>query len=129
MRLTTLETLAELEREMARAGRAREEEALAEALRALARPERGVLTTGQAAERLDISIPTVKRWIARGVLAGGLIGSRWQVSAESVARLARLREALEALDREGNPTPEEVQAISHRMQHTRATDSTNERGA
>ena len=111
VKLLTLTTLAELEQEMARAGRAREEEALREAVRALARPERGFLTTGQAARRLGVSIPTVKRWIERGALAGGAMGGRWLVSSEGVEHLVRLRQSLVALDREVNPTPEEVQQI------------------
>lgn len=118
VKLTTLSTLAELEREMARAGRSREEEALREALRALARPERGFLTTGQAAEKLGVSISTVKRWVERGALGGGAMGGRWLVAAESVERLLRLREALVALDREGNPTPEEIQEIYRRPRPT-----------
>lgn len=110
-RFATLQTLAELEREMARAGRLREEAALREALRQLARPERGVLTTGEAAARLGVSIPTVKRWIERGVLAGGRIGGRWLVAQESVEQLVHLHEALVALDHEGNPSPGELQAL------------------
>ena len=112
--MATLTALAELEQEMGRTGRSREEQALREALHALARPERGVLTTGQAAERLGVSIPTVKRWVERGALVGGALGRRWLVSAESVERLVRLREALVALDDEGHPTPDEICALSRR---------------
>ncbi|HEY7059967.1 MAG TPA: helix-turn-helix domain-containing protein [Chloroflexota bacterium] len=112
--LTTLRTLAGLEAEMAQTGREAEQLALREALLSLGRPERGFLTTGQAAERLGISIPTVKRWVERGTLAGGPLGGRWVVAAEGVDRLVRLREALAAMDREGNPTPEEIQALSKR---------------
>ena len=61
--LTTLETLAELEREMSEAGRSAEEQALREAVRTLARRGGEFLTTGEAADRLGVSIPTVKRWI------------------------------------------------------------------
>jgi excisionase family DNA binding protein len=121
--MATLTALGELEREMERAGRAREERALREALRALVRPERGVLTTGQAAERLGVSIPTVKRWVERGALIGGALGGRWRVSAESVDRLVRLRAALVALDEEGNPTPEEVGALAGRRRTAEAEDA------
>jgi excisionase family DNA binding protein len=107
--LTTLSTLAELEEEMARAGRSREQQALRDARHALARPERGFLTTGQAADRLGVSIPTVKRWVERGALVGGATRGRWVVSTESVDRFLRLRESLLALDHEGNPDPDELQ--------------------
>lgn len=115
--LTTLGTLEDLEREMARAGRLREEAALREARHALVPPERGFLTTGRAAERLGVSIPTIKRWIERGALAGGRLGSRWVVSQESVERLVHLGESLGALDREGNPTPDELRELSQRPRH------------
>src|SRR4051794_29454227 len=117
VRPTTLSTLAKLEQEMARAGRVREEEALREARDALADPRRRVLTTGQAAERLGVSVPTVKRWIERGVLTATAVGNRWRVAPESVDRLVRLRESLQALDEEGNPSPEEVRALFARPRH------------
>ncbi|HVC35561.1 MAG TPA: helix-turn-helix domain-containing protein [Chloroflexota bacterium] len=119
--LTTLTTLEALEMEMAQTGRGREEAALREAVNALARPERGFLTTGQAAEKLGVSIPTIKRWIERGTLAGGALGGRWVVAQESVARLLRLRESLCALDQEGNPTSEEVRALFARARRSSAS--------
>src|SRR5205823_1871997 len=106
----------DLEAEMAQTGRTREKAALHEALSALARPERGFLTTGQAAEKLGVSIPTIKRWIERGTLAGGAFGGRWVVSRESIDHILHLRESLRALDLEGNPTPEELRKL---MQHRR----------
>ncbi|HEY8746227.1 MAG TPA: helix-turn-helix domain-containing protein [Chloroflexota bacterium] len=109
--LATLTTLEALEQEMAQTGRAREKAALQEALGALARPERGFLTTGRAAENLGVSIPTIKRWVERGALTGGALGGRWVVSQDSVDRLVQLRESLLALDREGNPTADEVKAL------------------
>lgn len=112
--LATLTTLEALEQEITQAGRPQEEAALREALGALSRPERGFLTTGQAAERLGVSIPTIKRWIERGTLAGGPLGGRWVVTQESVNRLCRLRESLAALDQEGNPTLDEVREIYRR---------------
>ncbi|HZS00196.1 MAG TPA: helix-turn-helix domain-containing protein [Chloroflexota bacterium] len=110
--LATLRRLAELENEMAQAGRPAEQQALHEALRSLGRPERGFLTTGQAADRLQVSIPTVKRWVERGALVGGQLGGRWLVAAESVERLEGLRAALAALDQEGNPSAAELRALS-----------------
>lgn len=100
--ITILRTLAELEREMGRAGRANEEGALREALRTLSRRRGEFLTTGEAAEQLGVSIPTVKRWIERGALAGGPVGGRWLVAPESVERVVRLKESLVELDQEGN---------------------------
>jgi excisionase family DNA binding protein len=117
--VATIRTLAELEHEMERAGRATEQQALRETLHALARPGHDLLTTGQAAERLGVSIPTVKRWVERGTLAGGSLVTRWLVSAESVDRLIRSRAALVELDREGNPTPDEIRALYS----SRQTDS------
>lgn len=112
--LTTLKTLAELEREMSEAGRSAEEVALREAVRTLARRRGEFLTTGEAAERLGVSIPTVKRWIERGSLVGGPMGGRWLVSPQSVEQLVRLRASLFELDQEGYPTPEEIRELDER---------------
>ena len=119
--LATLNTLAGLEQEMARAGRAAEQRALHAVLRAFASPASGYLTTGATAAALGASIPTVKRWIQRGALRGVHLGSRWLVRQESVDQATRLRSALTALDDEGNPSPEEIQAVLDRPQavHTR----------
>jgi excisionase family DNA binding protein len=112
--LATLNTLAGLEQEMARVGRVAEQRALHAALRAFASPASGYLTTGATAAALGVSIPTVKRWIQRGVLRGVCLGSRWLVSKDSVDQALRLRSALAALDEEGNPSPEEIQAVLDR---------------
>jgi len=112
--LATLNTLAGLEEEMARAGRVAEQRALHAALRAFASPASGYLTTGATAAALGVSIPTVKRWIQRGVLRGVCLGSRWLVSKDSVDQALRLRSVLAALDDEGNPSPEEIQALLDR---------------
>src|SRR5687768_17348677 len=113
VKLATLNVLVALEQEMAEAGRATEKEALHEARRALSRTHHGFITTGQAAERLGVSIPTVKRFIHRGALAGGPVGSggRWLVAEDKVEHMLRLRSALKEMDQEGNPTPEEIQAL------------------
>ncbi|HET8630263.1 MAG TPA: helix-turn-helix domain-containing protein [Thermomicrobiales bacterium] len=110
VRFSTLDRLAALEAEMDRAGRPEEQRALREARIALARADQGFVTTGVAAARLGVSIPTVKRWVARGTLVGGALGTRWLVSNESIERVLALRRALAALDREGNPTPDELAA-------------------
>lgn len=110
----TLSTLAELGREMAAAGRAAEEAALREAVGVLSQPPRGFLTTGQAAERLGISIPTVKRWIERGTLSGGPAEGRWLVVAESVDRIIRVRQLFREMDLEGYPTSEEIRELYDR---------------
>jgi excisionase family DNA binding protein len=111
VKLATLNTLSELEREMARAGRSGEEEALREALRVLSHSDSEFLTTGQAAELLGVSIPTVKRWVGRGALTGGQVGGRWLVAKESVDYLVSLRESLRELYRQGNPTIEGIRAL------------------
>ncbi len=117
MKLSTLSALANLETEMALAGRASEATALAEARRLLTRPRHGLLTTGQAAERLGVSIPTVKRWIERGALDGARVEGRWLVTSESVERVAGVREALDELAREGFPTDDELADLFARSRH------------
>jgi excisionase family DNA binding protein len=112
--LATLNTLAELEQEMARTGRVAEQRALHAVLRACASPGGGYLTTGATAAALGVSIPTVKRRIRRGVLRGVCLGTRWLVSKDSVDQALRLRSAPVALDAEGNPSPEEIQALLDR---------------
>ncbi len=108
VKLATLDVLARLEREMAAANRSEEEAALREALTALARPEQGFLTTGQAAEQLSVSIPTVKRWIERGALKGGEMGGRWFVTKDSVDWILDVRRISAEMDAEGNPTQEDI---------------------
>lgn len=111
VRLATLNCLTALEAEMERSGRPEEQRALHEARLALVRSDQGFVTTGIAAERLSISIPTVKRWIARGVLTGGLLDTRWLVETESIERVLALRRSLHTLDREGNPAPAEIELL------------------
>ena len=114
VKLATLSTLEQLEQEMAAAGRAREEQALREVLNAVRRPPNGYVTTGAAAERLGISIPTVKDWIRRGTLDGGPVGGRWLVDEGSVERVLRIRRILREMDEEGNPTDEEIRELYSR---------------
>lgn len=122
IKMETLTTLAQLEREMAGAGRPAERDALREAVNALAKREPEFLTTGQAADRLGVSIPTVKRWIERGGLSGGEMGGRWLVSAESVERLVEVRNTLLEMDRDGNPSREEI-AQAHLARRRHAADA------
>ncbi len=122
---TTLDRLTALEQEMEQAGRLEEKRALHEARVALTRREQGFVTTGVAAERLGVSIPTVKRWVERGALSGGSLGTRWLVATESIDRLLALRRSLAALDREGNPAPEELEALDQQAQRA----GTGDRGA
>ncbi len=114
VKLATLSTLEQLEQEMAAAGRAREEEALREVRRLLVHSKDEFLTTGEAAERLGVSLPTVKEWLRRGALDGGRIGGRWWVSKESVEQQVALRAALKAVADEGFPTYEEIQELYSR---------------
>ncbi len=118
----TIDTLARLERELADEGRTAEVEAVRDALSALARPERGLLTTGQAAERLGVSITTVKEWVKRGTLRGVDTGTRWLVSEESVERILRIRKSVAEIDEEGYPTPEEIYELTKKVRRQMASD-------
>lgn len=112
---STIRALAELEQEMAGAQRTAEAEALREALALLVRPSRGWLSTGQAAEKLGVTIPTVKDWIRRGTLEGQPVGSRWRVSAASVEKVLRVREMLAEMDDEGYPNEEEIRNLTRQV--------------
>jgi excisionase family DNA binding protein len=114
MNRTTLDTLARLGQEMAEEGRTVEEQALRDAVAELGRFSGGLLTTGEAADRLHVSIPTVKRWIERGALSGVDTGTRWLVTEESVERVIRVRRNLKEMDEEGNPTDEEILELTKR---------------
>jgi hypothetical protein len=107
----TLQTVAHLEAEMTRAGRAAEEGALREVLQALGRPEFGFLSGGEASILLGISPSMVRQWAARGALAGVELARGWLVARDSVERTRRLREALAAMDDEGNTTIEEIDEL------------------
>ncbi|HZK67536.1 MAG TPA: helix-turn-helix domain-containing protein [Chloroflexota bacterium] len=122
IRPETLDTLARLERELAAEGRTAEVEAVREALSALARPERGLLTTGQAAKRLGVSVTTVKEWVKRGTLKGADTGTRWLVSEESVERILRIRKSVAEMEEEGYPTPEEVHELTKRVRRQMASE-------
>lgn len=114
----TLNILANLEQEMAQAGRAAEQAALGEALGALRHPPRELLTIRRAAERLDIPIRMVKRWIEWGTLYGGPINGRWLVAAEDVERVLRVRRTLAEIQQEGFPTDEELRALYDPSRHS-----------
>jgi len=115
MTVSTLDELQELEREMESQGRASKAKALREALLALTRPTRGWITTGQAAERLGITIPTVKAWIVRGALIGRQIGDRWWVLAQSVDELLNVGRSVAELEEGGFPTEEEIYEITKKV--------------
>ncbi|HET8625877.1 MAG TPA: helix-turn-helix domain-containing protein [Thermomicrobiales bacterium] len=110
VRLQTLTRLSQLEEEMRQAGRTAEQRALHVARLRLARLASGLVSTGVAARRLDVSIPTVKRWVRHGTLAGQRISGRWLVTEESVDRVLAARQALDALAGEEYPTPEDMHA-------------------
>ena len=67
------------------------------------RPEsRDWITTGMAARRLQVgSINTIKRWAREGKLKHRIVGSRCQISVESVDRLLA----------EGDPNVQKMQRI------------------
>jgi hypothetical protein len=110
----TLSTLAELEREMAQAGRSAAQAALQEAIRALSQPVREFLTIEQAAQRLGLTVEMVEGCIERGALEGGTVEGRRLVAAEGVESMVSLREALRAIEEEGFPTDEEIRAMYNR---------------
>lgn len=114
LRVETIDIVSRLEREMAETGRTEEAAALEELIAAVARPGRGLLTTGQAAERLGIAVQTVKNWIERGTLRGINTGTRWLVSEESVQTVEGIRRTFTEAAEEGYPTPEEISALTKR---------------
>ena len=115
IRESTLDELIELEREMVSQGRASTAEALRVAVAALAKPTRGWISTGEAAERLGISIPTVKAWISRGALTGRHVGDRWWVSEQSVGEVLGFGAGIAALEEGGTPTEEETLELTKRV--------------
>ena len=122
VRPSTIRALFDLEQEMVTAQRTNEAQAIREALAALARSSRGWLSTGDAAERLQMSIPTVKDWIRRGTLEGQRVGSRWRVSEASVDKVLQVRETLAESDEAGYPTEEEIQELTKKVRRQMATE-------
>ena len=113
MKPETIDALVRLERELETSERKADAEALREAIVALARPGRGLLTTGQAAERLGVAIQTVKNWLQRGTLKGVRTGTRWLVSEESVELVEGFRQTYAQIDaEEGYPSPEEIRRLT-----------------
>lgn len=125
---STIRALSELEQEMAAAQRSDEAEAIREALGALARPARGWLSTGQAAERLGVTVPTVKDWIRRGTLEGQPVGGRWRVSAASVDKVLQVRGMLTEMEEEGYPTEEDIRDLTRRARRRLAADEARQIG-
>lgn len=73
----------------------------------MSEPER--LTMRQAARILDVSLPTLRRMIARGQLPGemrpGPFGERWEVPRDALARFQARREAGEVAEIPPHETP------------------------
>jgi len=109
-----IDKLTRLERELAESGRADDAAALGEAVAALARPGQGWLTTGQAAERLNVARQTIKNWLQRGTLRGVNTGTRWLVSQESVETIEGIRRTVAEAAAEAYPTPEEIYRLTRR---------------
>ncbi len=114
---STFDELQELEDEMESQGRSSMAKALREAMLALARPARGWITTGQAAERLGITIPTVKAWISRGALIGRQVGDRWWVSTESVEDVLSFGRGVADLEENGLPAEDDVHGVTGKIRH------------
>jgi excisionase family DNA binding protein len=125
---STIHALSELEQEMAAAQRPDEAEAIREALAALVRPARGWLSTGQAAERLGVTVPTVKDWIRRGTLEGQPVGGRWRVSAASVEKVLQVRGMLTEMEEEGYPTEKDIRDLTRRARRQTAADRARQIG-
>ena len=113
-KVATLNTLAALEQEMARAGRSEEEQALRDLLATVAREDPELLTVEQVAERLELPADDIEAWIERGGLEAVNIEGRWLVAAENVEQHDRLRRAIWELDREGYPTEDELRDLYSR---------------
>ncbi len=124
---STFDELQELESEMECQGRISKAKALREAMLALARPSRGWITTGQAAERLGITIPTVKAWISRGALVGRQVGDRWWVSAASVDDVLGFGSSIAELEEDSLPTEGDIHSIVKKVR--RQTGSGEEGGS
>ena len=122
IRESTLDELVELEREMVSQGRASTAEALRVAVAALAKPARGWISTGEAAERLGISIPTVKAWISREALTGRHVGGRWWVCEQSVREVLGFGEGIAALEEDGVPTEQETLELTRRVRRQMAEE-------
>jgi excisionase family DNA binding protein len=113
--LSTLERLNELEQRLDDLGLQPYRDALDDALRELGGPAHRFLRTGEAARRLGVSVPTVKRWGRRGILPIARVRGRWIVPADSVERLVASAPSLPGegpLEDLGAPLPRDKQ---HRM--------------
>lgn len=113
MNRTTIDRLAQLARELADAGKVDAADAVRDALNEL-RPS-GLITTGEAAEQLNVALTTVRRWVGRNVLEGVDTGTRLLVSRESVDRILRARQLQREMDAEGIPTGEELYDLTKRV--------------
>lgn len=108
-----MDRLAQLARELDDAGRADMAEAVRYAVNEL-RPA-GLMTTGEAAERLNVALTTVRRWVDRGVLDGVDTGTRTLVTAESVDRILQGRQLQREMDEEATPTEGELYELTRRV--------------
>ncbi|MHB1159147.1 MAG: helix-turn-helix domain-containing protein [Chloroflexota bacterium] len=109
----TIDRLAQLARELDDAGRGDMAEAVRDAVNEL-RPA-GLITTGEAAERLNVALTTVRRWVERGVLEGVDTGTRLLVSQESVDRILKARQLQREMDAEGISTEGELYELTRRV--------------
>lgn len=109
-----IDKLTKLGQELAEGGRTDDAAALTEAVAALARLGDGWLTTGQAADRLNVVKQTIKNWLQRGTLRGVNTGTRWLVSRESVETIEGIRRTIAEAEDETYPSPEEIYRLTKR---------------
>jgi len=115
----TLRRLDQLARELAQAGRLEDVAALTEAAAALRTGDPRWVPIAEAAERLNFPIPMVLGCVERGALTGQRVGGDWYVSRIDIDEMNERRAALWALEGEGNPTDEEIQAMYERRRQRR----------
>lgn len=122
----TIDQLVQLARELDDAGRGDMADAVRSAVNEL-RPA-GLITTGEAAERLNVALTTVRRWVERGVLDGVDTGTRLLVSAESVDRILQARQLAREMDEEGTPTEGELYELTRRVRRQMHAERPGEQG-
>jgi len=75
-----------------------------------------MLTPGQAAERLNVPIETVREWLRDATLRGVKVNNRWQIEKSDVEQMTRQQECRDRVDKPKRHTSEgEVASILFRV--------------